>query len=119
MAQVTGTVFITIDGEQVQSKPGASLMFGGFERTAVVTNDRVSGYTETPVAAEVEFTLAHRSDTDVIGLRDLRNATVMFGSDTGKLYMVANAFTTTPPRLSGGEGDLEMKMAGDPAEEIA
>ena len=116
MSQVTGIVKVYVNGTLHRSKEGAKLSFGGKERTAQ-TGHSVYGFSEKVVASEIEFTLAHMAGTDLIELNELTDATVKFETDTGVSYLVNNAFTTAPVTLTGGEGDVEVTMQGDPAVE--
>lgn len=115
--QVTGTVTITVNGITLRSNEGASLTFGGKTRTPVIGHEYY-GYSEKPVNAEVECNITHTADTDVALLRDLVDATVVFATDTGKQYLIANAFTMDVMRLTGGNGELTLHMSGKRAEEI-
>jgi hypothetical protein len=116
MAQVTGIVKVYVNGSLQRSKEGAKLILGGKERTAQ-TGHSVYGYSEKVVPAQLEFTLADMADTDLVELSNLVDATAKFETDTGKSYLIANAFTTKPAELTGGEGDVPMEMQGDPAVE--
>lgn len=116
MPQVTGIVKVYLNGTLQRSKEGAKLMTGGFERTAAVGHS-VYGYSEKKVPAQVEFTIAHMADTDILALNDLVDATVKFETDTGLSFLVNNAFTTKPTELTGGEGEVAVEMQGEPAEE--
>ena len=115
MAQVTGIVFVKVNGALLRSKEGAKLMLGGKERTAQVGH-KLYGYSEKVVPATVEFTLAHVVADDLEGLQDTVDGTVEFETDTGDNYIVANAFSTKPAELTGGEGDVALEFQGDPAE---
>lgn len=115
MAKVTGIVKIYLDGELIRSKSGASITFGGYEKTAQ-KGHKLYGFSEEFVTSEIEFTIAHMADTDVAQLNAFEG-TLIFETDTGKSYTVANATTTSPGKLTGGEGDLEFTMMGEPAEE--
>lgn len=117
MAQVTGIVKVKVNGKLVRSKQGAKLMTGGIERTPVVASGALVGYAEKFVPATIECTLAHTADTKVDELNKLVEATVIFETDTGKRFTIGAAFTTNPGELSDGEGDLTLKMAGNPAKE--
>lgn len=112
--QVTGIVKVYLNGSLQRSKEGAKLVMGGKERTPV-TGHSVYGYAEKVVHATIEATLAHTADVDLEELRDLVDATVKFETDTGLSYLINNAFMTKPPELTGGEGDVAIEMAGDPA----
>ena len=82
MAQVTGIAKVYVDGTLTRSKEGAKLITGGKERTAVVGHS-LYGYTEKVAPAEVECTIAHMSDTDIIAMNDWVDATIKFETDTG------------------------------------
>jgi hypothetical protein len=118
MAQVTGRVFIKINGEMQHSKPGAKLMFGGKTRTPVVGDDAVHGYAEKLTEPRIECTFSHTANTSVQALADISDATVTFETDTGKAFILRNAFVTDPPELTGGEGELAVKFAAVSAEEM-
>lgn len=115
--QVTGVVEIKVDGQVLLSNEAASLTFGGFTRTPIIGN-RFHGFSKKPVNAEIECTISHRADTDVIALSNLENATVTFETDTGKTYLVSNAFTMDVMKLTGGQGELTFHLSGNAVEEI-
>jgi hypothetical protein len=119
MAQVTGRVFLKLDGELQRSKPGAKLMFGGRTRDTVEGDDSIHGYTEKLTAPTVEFTLSHTAQTSLARLADLTDTTVTFETDTGVTYVVRNAWTSEPPDLTGGQGEVSLKMAGLSSEELS
>ena len=114
MAQVTGIVKLYVNGTMQRSKEGASLMLGGKERTTQ-SGHSVYGYSEKIVPSEIEFTLAHTADADLIELNNLVDATVRFETDTGIVFNVPEAWTTAPCKITGGEGDVEVTMQGVPA----
>ena len=115
--QVTGRVYIKVDGALLRSKDGAKLMFGGVEREAVVGN-MVHGYTEKVSAPTVECTISHMGDTSLKSLAALTNSTLTFETDTGKSYVVRNAWLNTPPELTGGSGEVSLKFTGISCEEM-
>lgn len=116
MAQVTGIVKVFVNGTLQRSKEGAKLITGGKERTPQVGHS-VYGYSEKVVPSTVEFTLAHTADISLTDLNDIVDATVKFETDTGKSFLINNAFTSKPTELTGGEGDVAVEMMGDEAVE--
>ncbi|KMN47932.1 hypothetical protein VL04_00665 [Chromobacterium violaceum] len=64
--------------------------------------------------AEVKFTLRHGSDEDVVALQQLEDVTLLFETDSGQSYLVANAGTVGEVELKGNK--VEVTMAGNPAE---
>lgn len=101
--KVTGRVFISVNGERMRSKEGAKLNIGGAEREAVVGDDSIHGYTEKLTAPSIEATFSHMADTDLKKLADLTDASVQFECDTGRVYVLRNAWNAKPPELSKGE----------------
>lgn len=119
MAQVTGTVFVLIDGALLQSKPGASIEMGGFNRTAVMANGVVIGFSEEPVEATISATLAHTFGLKINSIRDFKDGTLVFTTDTGTIYVVSGAFASTTGTLTGGEGDYEVEFKGKATLQVA
>ncbi|OWY40065.1 hypothetical protein CEK28_04840 [Xenophilus sp. AP218F] len=115
MAQMTGMVYVTLNGQRKRSKPGASLKPGGKIKEAV--ND-VHGYCGTAVkeikGAEIKFTIPHASDEDVVALQNLADVTVLFETDSGQRYLARGADTVGEVELKGNE--VEVTLSGQPAE---
>jgi len=115
MAQVTGVVILRMDGLALRSKEKATLEMGGSEQTEVFADGELIGYSSKPVAAKVTATLAHTAESDVAAINNARNVSIEFACDSGVSFLIANAFSCKPPKLSGGEGDLEVEFAGKAA----
>ena len=114
MAKVTGIVYIKINGELLESMPGATLEFGGVEREPVITT-RVAGYTEKVKEAMVSCKIAHTADTDLPKIGETVDSTLEFECDTGTTYVVSNAWLAKPPKLSGDGEGVELEFMGEPA----
>lgn len=103
MAQVTGRVFITVAGNRIASKAGAKLMLGGLSREAVVADSGVVGYTEKPEVPGVECVLAHTADVSLADYQTMTNVSISFDTDTGKSFVLSNAWCANALELEGGE----------------
>lgn len=104
--KVTGRVFISINGARMRSKEGAKLNLGGAERDAVVGDDSIHGFTEKLIAPSIEFTTSHMADTDLKALAALTDASVQFEADTGRVYVLRNAWCAKSIEMSKGEVSL-------------
>lgn len=107
MPQVTGRVFIAINGQRIRSKDGASLDTGGLKRNAQTSDAGVDGFSEEVAVPRVECKI---NDTAQISLEDLRNfkeGTLVFETDTGKPYTLTGAWIAEPPKLAKGEWELK------------
>jgi Phage tail tube protein len=114
MAQQTGRVTIKLDNETLRSKGGASLQIGGIRRAFDATDQMESYYRESVIPAQIKCTMPHMSDTDLIRLRDWKNGTAHFTTDSGHTYTVANAAVAEIGDLANG--DVDVTIGGDPAE---
>ena len=101
--QVTGRVFVQLDGLRLRSKEGASLDTGGVERDPVNGDDGVHGFMEKTAVPAVECTISHMADTDVTALNKTTNATLHFTTDTGVNFILSGAWLVKPCKLSKGE----------------
>lgn len=120
MPQVTGIVYVTVDGVTIQSKPGAKIDFGGFTKKPVMANGDLAGHAHECVPASVECTMVHRADS-AAALEKIRNAddsVILFQTDTGVTYSVERAALENPPSLTGGEGDVSLRWTGAKAKKL-
>ena len=104
--QVTGRVFIALNGGRIRSKEGSSLDIGGAKRDAAVSDAGVDGFSESIGVPRVECKISHTADTSLKALQDFKDGTLVFETDTGKVYTLTGAWCAQPPRMSKGEIDL-------------
>jgi predicted transcriptional regulator len=107
--QVTGRVFISVNGKRLRSKEGASLNIGGVSREAQVGDDSVHGYSEKLTAPSVDCSTSHTADTSLKELQAITDATLVFETDTGKTYTLSHAWLSGQPELSKGEVKLKFE----------
>lgn len=114
--QFTGVVTIRIDGKSQRSQPGATIDFGGMSRKTVIGDGQLLGFKSTPVESRITATFEHCSDTDVDAINNMTDATLAFECDSGTTYLVRNAFSMTPPKLTGGDNSgLSVEFGGQAA----
>lgn len=103
---VTGRVFISLAGQRIRSKEGASLDIGGEEKDAVMSDSGVDGPTSKITAPKVDCKISHTAQTK---LKDLQafTGTLTFETDTGRVYTLVDAWCAKPPKLEKGEVSLE------------
>ena len=119
MPKLTGQILVKVDGDTIVAKSGqVTFEFGGKERTPQYADNGTAGFTEKPIASTCSGTLQHGNDTDMLALSEHQNVTLVINCDSGKSYMIREAFATKPPSLSGEDGDLEFEYMGQPAVEL-
>lgn len=104
--QVTGRVFIALNGQRIRSKEGASLDIGGARRDPAVSDAGVDGYSEAVSVPRVECKVSHTAEMSLKQLQDFKDGTLVFETDTGKVFTLTQAWCAQPPRMAKGEVDL-------------
>lgn len=108
MAKVTGRIFISINGQRLRSKEGASLETGGIEREAAISDAGVDGYMEKITAPKVDCKISHTDQTRMSDIQAF-TGTLTFETDTGRIYTLREAWNAKPPKLDKGEITLEFQ----------
>ena len=115
--QVTGIVRIKVDGQLLESKEGAKLSGFNVEREEQLSAFGVAGYSEKPVAPKIECTLIHKGSTSLTALAAITDATVNFECDTGKVYVLQQAWVANSMELSANGGEVPVTFTGLRVEE--
>lgn len=103
MANVTGKVFITVNGKRLASKAGAKLNFASEEGEMVMAESGPVGARYTPVAPGFECTIIHTDETSMTELGAIRAGAASFDTDSGKSYVLSGVYYLKGNELSGGE----------------
>ncbi len=115
--QVTGLVYIYVDGKLLKSKEGAKLSnISGVSRSAV-TGHRVYGFAEKVEVPTVECKLADQADLSLAEVGAIKDSTVTFETDSGKRYILRNAWCSNGIDLTAGEGDVDVVFMAIACEE--
>ncbi|MCE8027544.1 phage tail protein [Halomonas daqingensis] len=112
MTQLTGKAKVRVDGSELLTDVDSTLNVGGSSREPVTGPGGVQGYRESPEAPTLTTTVRHTADLDLISLGRIRNATVLFETDTGDTYVLRRAFVTDTVEMSGGNVRLNWSGMG-------
>ena len=107
----TGKAIIRINGSEIRSTDDATLTVGGENRKAIKGGGRVYGYNEATQEPTLECNVAHCSDTDLIELSAIVDATVIFETDSGAKFVLQEAFVTEPASLNAPAGTASLKLS--------
>jgi hypothetical protein len=119
MGKKLGKAIIKIDGQVLESMPGASLDIGGSERTTLVGQNEVQGFFETPKQSRLECEISVGTETRLDAMRGWDNVTASFECDTGQQYVIQGAWLLNTLALKAAEGGrVELQFEGPPAEEL-
>lgn len=118
MAQVTGRVNITINGQLYESNNGAKLDPGGTTRTSQ-TSDQSINHVEKLRPSKITAEFPWTKGLSLVALNDVSDATLQFIGDTGDVYVVNNGFRTGElVGTAGDNGNVPVEFEGDPATEV-
>jgi hypothetical protein len=115
MSKIAGIARIKVNGELLESLPGAKLRLGGVKRKPK-SGHRFYGFCEEVVHSEMECTIVWKNETPIETIRNFTDGVINFEADNGITYMMAMASIEEPPELSDGEGEVPLKFFGDVAE---
>jgi hypothetical protein len=112
---------IKLDGEELETMPGASIDIGGTERKVVTGDNKVLGWTETTKPSMIECEIAVGANTSLAFIAGKTNITATCEFDTGQVYIVNGGFVTDTLKVTGGGegGKVPVKISGDPAVELS
>lgn len=105
--QIAGKVFLAVNGQRLRSKEGAKLEMGGIEREAVISDSGVDGFMEKHSAPKVECKISLTPDIRLADLQAFKDGTLIFETDTGRVFTLTDAWNAKPPTLEKGEVSLE------------
>lgn len=118
MGQRLGRVFIKVNGQLLESMPGASLDIGGVNRN-VVKGNTVQGFAEEVHESMIECEVSVDKNSRPHDWAKWADVSLTFECDTGQCFIVRNAFLTEPPKMTGGEGGkVPLKFKGPPADQV-
>lgn len=112
----TGRAFISAGGKRLASKEGAKLGFGNLERAGETGDVGVLGFTEKPSIPFVECTIKHNANTSLRELADMKDVTISFDTDTGKSFVLRNAWNAKA--LEMDKGDISLRFEAMSCEEV-
>lgn len=112
MANKTGIIFLTVNGEQKQAKGSFTYNLGKNKRETIIGADGVHGVKEIPQAAFIEGMI---TDSKEISLEDLVNfidGTVTLQLNNGKVISIEDAAYVADGNVTTEEGEIEVRFEG-------
>jgi len=114
-----GKAFITVDGQRLQTYPGATCQPGGIVRS-VKKGHEVHGYSEADEEGMVECEIDIGADTSLRDIEAMSDVTVRFECDTGQVYIGAHWWSEkTPDFTDGSDSKAKVKFVGPKMEEVS
>lgn len=119
MSKIHGRATIYINGQALDTDPGATLRVGGYKNNDRSTDQRFH-YNQSFTPSQVVCKVPVSRDASLRYLQELADVEIQFLSDTGKRFIITDAAQTGDVELAGGAdgGKVELTFNGQPAEEM-
>ena len=118
--QVVGEARITSAALGVLPTDGqTTLDVGGPQREGVQGDYSAGAFRATTKEASLEVSLLARADVSPAAVRAIDNDTITIEFDTGRTFIMRNAWSSAPATIATNEGKYKVTFMGPPAEEIA
>ncbi len=114
-----GITLLAIDGRRFLVKGSASYNLGRAMREAIIGQDAVHGYKETPQVAFVECTITDTANTDLSDLATGTGKTLTLVLPNGKTILFQNAYAAGEWGGSTEEGEISLRYEAERGEELA
>ena len=115
--RVSGVAYFRVGGVQHSVIGSFTYNLGSPKREALVGQDRVHGYKETPQVAYIEGECRDASDLDVKAMQALDNETVTLELANGKTILLHNAWYAADGTVGTEEANIQHRWEGLEAEE--
>lgn len=90
--RISGTCYITVDGEELNLSGSLQIPVNKYTRQAVTASGRVIGYSETPVVPSISGNFYVDSDFPLEKLRTATDMTIVAELANGMRYTLSDAF---------------------------
>lgn len=98
-----GIVNVFLNGQRLNTQPGAKLTTGGYERTQV-DGDQGIFFARKRVPWKIECTVIFTGDTQISDFNDAESITATFETDTGQRFVGNDGWSEKPVEMTGGNG---------------
>lgn len=113
--RIAGIARIKVNGELLESIPGAEIEFGGEVVKDMKKGHRVYGPTYEVVPSKVTCSVVWKNETPIEDFRTLFQGVILFEVDNGITYKCSNMYLMGSPKAKDDSGEIDLEFQGDPA----
>jgi hypothetical protein len=114
--QYQGKAIVTVDGQEYATLDGAAMTPSG-ETREVIKGAKVYGFSAIPTEATLEAKFPNNASTSIEAINGWDNVTVNFKPDVGASHMMANAWVSSPAKLTF-KGEISVSFSARESKEI-
>jgi hypothetical protein len=116
--RIAGVAYIFVDGRQYPLRGDLTISIDTIEREGIAGQDGVHGFTETPRVPWIEGAISDLGELSLVALQAMCDVTVTAELANGKVYVLRNAWTSTPREFAAADGQATVRWEGMSAEEL-
>lgn len=120
MSVSTGTIYVKVNAELFEFKPGVKVKLGLPTREPQVAAG-VAGrhFIVKPEPSMVSGTLLHRAESpDLDAMASWENVSILVETDSGVFFAIDGAYVSNSPELSDEGGGVNIEFTGPSARQI-
>jgi len=110
--RLAGIATVTVDGQNYMLSGDLTYQVSTVKRETLIGQDRVHGYSETPVAGFISGTFRDAGDLTVADFNAMSNATVVVELANGKTIVGRNMWTVETQEVKTAEGTFDVRWEG-------
>jgi len=113
MAQrVAGTMYVKVDGEQLEISGGFECPGMDVKREAVMSATGVAGYKETAIKPYIKMTAVFVAEFPLETLQTNTEMTITCELANGRVYTLSGAFVENEMPAKADDGTIDIEFAG-------
>ena len=111
-SRVAGTMYVKVDGEQLEISGGFECPLMDVKREAVMGSAGVAGYKETATKPYVKMTAVFTPEFPLEALQNGTAMTLTCELANGRVYTLSDAFVENEAAAKGDDGTIDLEFAG-------
>lgn len=117
--RVGGTLFLKVNGEQLQAKGEFTYRINPVKREMVAGADKIHGFKEEPQVPFIEGAITDSDELDLQAVQSTTDATVILELFNGKTIVLRQSCYASDGDVTHLEGEIQFRFEGISGEEIA
>jgi len=116
--RIGGMLSLTVDGNLYEARGNFRVTPGTVKREGVAGQDRVHGYTETPIVPQIQGDISIGNQLSLEQLEQITDSTIQVQLANGVTYVLVQGWTKSAFEIDTVEGKFECVFQGITCEEM-
>lgn len=112
MAKLSGTCFVTVDGQSLSLQGALAAPINSVVRETVLGSAGVAGFRETPVTPHISGDFFIDGNFPLQMLQQGENMTIVAEFANGRVYVLSGAYLTEEQEYNADDGTVTLRFDG-------